>query len=68
MRSRDSLPIRSGSRTTKIRCSNSECSEVVARIDARAEIARSGAKVATRLDGRCPSCSRSFSIPIAVLP
>jgi len=65
MRSRDSLPLRTAARTTEIRCSESGCSAVVARVDSRAEIARSGVPVETRLEGRCPSCSRSFSIPIA---
>lgn len=65
MRSRDSIPLRSAARSTKIRCGVGGCESVIARIGATAEIARSGVPVATRLDGRCPSCGRTFSVPIA---
>lgn len=66
MHSLDSLPLRAATRTTQIKCSEAECSGVVARVDPRVQIARSAATADSQLDGRCPTCSRPFSIPITV--
>ena len=66
MHSRDSIPLRSSSRQTSVRCGTPGCRSVIARLDPRAQIEVVRSRDSTLIEGVCRSCSAPFAIPVRI--